>query len=350
VTKRLLALVAAVVMIGGAVLIRAQLDESDDGNGNGDSESNGDEQAIIACDPSLAEVCTELDEMDGIDVVVESAADTRTRLEAADARPDTVGISGWLTLDPLPTIVAEQRERAGVPPLLGELAGPLARSPLVLVGWNDRAAALAEACGAPLTWNCIGERAGTPWADNEGESGWGRVEPGIDDIATDATALLIGGQAAASYFDSASFASNDFDQGFRAWWSGLWDAIPSFPATRGTVLDQMLASGPASYDVVGSTEAEAVPTVGGSRESGNVTISYPSPMATADVVLAPIAGAPGADRVGDLADDARLGELLAAASWRVEGEALADGLDPAVEVPATNGLPRAGVLEALRRL
>jgi hypothetical protein len=347
--KRLLALAAAIVMIGGAVLVRAQLDD-EDGSGPDDRPS-GDEEAVLACDPSLAEACARLsDEVDDLEIVVESAAETRARLEAADARPDDVGISGWLTLDPFPTIVAEQRERAGVPPLLGEVAGPLARSPLVLVGWEDREAALRETCGGELTWRCIGDRAGTPWSDNEGESGWGRVEPGIDDIATDATALLIGGQAATSYFGGDTFASNDFDQGFRAWWSGLWDAIPTFPATRGTVLDQMLAAGRASYDVVGATEAEAVPTVQSSRESDNVTISYPSPMTTADVVLVPVAGAPGADRVADLADDDALADVLAAAGWRVEGEDLPEGLDPDVELPAASGLPRAGVLEALRRL
>jgi hypothetical protein len=346
--KRLLALAAAVVMIGGSLLIRSQID---DRGGDGDQDTDTPDRAtVLACDPSLEAVCTDLaSRTDDLEVVIEPAAETRARLEAADARPEEVGIDGWLTLDPLPTIVTEQRDRAGVPPLLGETAGPLARSPLVLVGWDDREAALAASCGGPITWNCIGERAGTPWADNDGESAWGRVEPGIDDIATDATALLVGGQAATSYFDNASFASNDFDQPFRAWWSGLWEAIPSFPATRGTVLDQMLAAGRASYDVVGSTEAEAVPTVGSSRESGNVTISYPSPMATADVVLAPVAGAPGAERIAELADDDLAG-LLATAGWRVDDEALLDGLDPSLELPPTNGLPRAGVLEALRRL
>lgn len=345
--KRLLALAAAVVMIGGSLLIRSQLDERDDG---ADPTDQADDDTVIACDPSLAEVCAELAEDGGFEVVVESAAETRGRLEAADARPDDVGIDGWLTLDPLPTIVAEQRDRAGIPPLLGEPAGPLARSPLALVGWDARQAALAESCGGPVTWDCIGDRAGTPWADNDGQSAWGRVEPGIDDIASDATALLVGGQAATSYFDGAAFASNDFDAGFRAWWTGLWDAIPSFPATRGTVLDQMLAAGQASYDVVGSTEAEAVPTVGSSRESGNLTISYPSPMATADVVLVPVTGSPGADRVADLADADTVATLLAGAGWRVEGEPLLDGFDPALELPPSNGLPRAGVLEALRRL
>jgi hypothetical protein len=116
------------------------------------------------------------------------------------------------------------------------------------------------------------------------------------------------------------------------------------------VLDQMLAAGPSSYDVVGATEAHAVPTVAGSREKDRVTVSYPSPVTTADVVLVPVVGADGADTVADLADDADLTGALAADGWRVAGFDLPPGADPDLELPADTGLPRPGVLEALRRL
>jgi hypothetical protein len=39
---------------------------------------------------------------------------------------------------------------------------------------------------------------------------------------------------------------------------------------------------------------------------------------------------------------------LAGAGWRVEGERLAPGVTPGVALPATSGLPRPGVLIALR--
>lgn len=348
--KRFLALLAAAVMIVSAVLLRGWLDDRDD-----DSPSDDDDQpageAVLACDTSLAGVCTALAEQtDGLAVVIEDAAATRARLEPGSARPDDVGIDGWLTLDPLPGMVTEQRERGGLPAILDDPSGALARSPLVLVGWTERTEVLAGACEA-LDWRCIGDHAGEPWDTLDGDAAWGRVEPGIDDLTSDATALLVGGQAASSFFDTADFASNDFDQnGFRDWWANLLDAIPNFPVIRGTVLDQMLAAGPSSYDVVGATEAQAVPTVASSREKDQVTISYPSPVVTADVVLAAVTDAPGHDRIADLVDDADLLEALSAAGWRVDGQPVPPGADPDLELPADNGVPRPGVLEALRRL
>jgi hypothetical protein len=347
--KRFVALMAGAVMIVSAVLIRGWLD--DGGGSGGDDEQSSDDASVLACDTSLEAVCEQLaEEVDGLEVVLEDATETRARLEPGDARPDEVGIDGWLTLSPLPDIVSEQRERGGVPAILGEPSAPIARSPLVLVGWTERMAALEADCGS-LDWKCIGDRAGAPWESFGGSPGWGRVEPGIDDLETDATALLVGGQAATSFFDGPGFASNDFETGgFRSWWRDLLDSVPNFPAVGGTVLDQMLAAGPASYDVVGATEAHAVPTVAASRESDQVTVSYPSPMATADVVLVPVVETDGADRLVDLADDPRLTDALVAAGWRVEGAPLPDGFDADVTLPPDNGLPRPGVLEALRRL
>jgi hypothetical protein len=349
--KRLLALVAAALMIGGAVLVRGWLDDGGGSAGDDDPDDDRGDVAVLACDPSLETVCLELaSDRDDLDVVIEDAADTRARLEPGSARPDEVGIDGWITIAPEPEIVAEQRERAGLPAILGEPSAPLARSPLVMVGWNERVDVLIGACGQ-LDWRCVGDRAGAPWESIDGDAGWGRVEPGIDDIERDATALAVGGQAAASFFETADFASNDFElDGFRSWWEDLFDAIPNFPATRSTVLAQMLAAGPASYDVVGATEAHALPTVNASREKDRVTVSYPSPVTTADVVIAPVVDTRGADVIEALATDEDLAAALAADGWRVDGYDLPSGADPDLTLPADTGLPRPGVLEALRRL
>jgi len=130
----------------------------------------------------------------------------------------------------------------------------------------------------------------------------------------------------------------------------VYDAVPTFPASADTVLDQLLAAGPASYDVVGTTEARALTRVVGSRDSDRLTISYPSPVATADVVLVPVLDAPGAEAIADLAGDDALLDALVDEGWRVEGRPLPEGADADVELPTTNGLPRPGVLEALRTL
>jgi hypothetical protein len=163
--------------------------------------------------------------------------------------------------------------------------------------------------------------------------------------------LLVIGQASTDFFDSPSFASNDFDSGgFRSWLRNLEDSVPAFPATAGSPLDQMLAAGPAGYDLVGATEAEAGPAVTASRDRDRLTIIYPSPMATADVLFAPVARSDGADRLRELLEDDDTAAQLAERGWRVDGEPLAPGLDPDLELPDDNGLPRPGVLQALRNL
>ncbi len=205
------------------------------------------------------------------------------------------------------------------------------------------------ACGQ-LDWLCLGDRAGQLWAEAGGDAAWGRVEPGLPDPSDDAVGLVVGGQAASSWFGGSGFASNDFDATFRTWWSELLDAVPSFPASRGTLLAQMLAAGPSSYDAVGTTEAEAVPAVTRSRDVDRLTVSYPAPVVTADVVLAAILGSPAEGRMGDLATSDDLASALADAGWRVDGRPLPDGADTTLSLPEDNGLPRTGVLDALSSL
>lgn len=344
--KQVAALVVALAMIGGAVVIRGALDDRDSSGGS----DTPDDPVTLACDPALTEVCRALaEDDDDLEVVIEDAADTRGRLEAGDARPGTVGIDGWLTVEPLPDIVRENRQRANLSVILGDDSDVVARSPLVIVGWTDRVAALEEDC-PDLGWRCIGDHAGVAWTDLGGRASWGRLEPGLDDIDS-AVGLLVAGQIASAFFETSDFASNDFGTGgFRSWWADVYDAVPTFPASADTVLDQMLAAGPAAYDVLGTTEAQAVTTVIGSRDSDRLTISYPSPVATADVVLVPVLDAAGDEAIDDLAGSDTLADALVSQGWRVDGQPLPEGADPEVELPDANGLPRPGVLEALRTL
>jgi hypothetical protein len=176
------------------------------------------------------------------------------------------------------------------------------------------------------------------------------VKPGLDDPARSTIGLLTLGQVATAWFGSRDFASNDFaDPGFRAWLTDLADAVPTFAATRGTPLDQMLAAGPSAYDLVGSTEAEGGPAIAGSRDSDRLGISYAGPMTTADVVLVTLRGSDRADRLSEIASSEQAAEILADAGWRVEGFPSA-GHVADIELPDDNGLPRPGVLEALRQL
>ena len=122
-------------------------------------------------------------------------------------------------------------------------------------------------------------------------------------------------------------------------------AVPQNP----TFAD-MLTFGPSAVDVTGTTEAEAGPGLESSRDKGNITITYPAPVATADVVLAQVAGASGGERLTRIVGGETGLDALAAAAWRVPGRPPAAGVITDVELPADSGLPSPGAIDALRQL
>lgn len=351
--KRVLAVIAAVAMVTGAVFLRTWLDDRDASSAGDETTPVESDELTLLCDPSLATVCRQVDEARDdvtIEVVDSAAAMSRFTDPAFSSAGDPV--DGWLAPAPFPSMVEESRQRAGQQPIFGDAGAPLARSPLVIAMWNERADALSPSCaGDDVGWRCIGDGAGVAWGDLGGSPTWGRLKPGFETPDTSATGLLVVGQASTDFFETPGFASNDFDQdGFRGWLRNLEDSVPAFPATAGTPLDQMLSAGPAAYDLVGTTEAEAGPAVASSRDRDRLRVIYPAPMATADVLFAPIARADGADRLREILAGDPTAESLAAEGWRVDGRPLVPGLDPDLDLPDDNGLPRPGVLQALRNL
>jgi hypothetical protein len=224
---------------------------------------------------------------------------------------------------------------------LAEPTAVLARSPIVMVAWNDRRTALEATCpDGQLTWRCVGELSGDPWTTANGDAGWGAVKPGHPLPDQTAVGLLALADATNSWFGNPDYASNDFsDPAFRRWFEDLERGIPAFPQPPRTPLDEMLSKGPATFDLAASTEAAAA-LVARSRDKDRLSILYPSPLATADVVLAPIAGREGGNDVRDLLESDEASAAFTDAGWRVGDDTL----------PADDGLPRAGVLEALRAL
>lgn len=328
-------MVAAAAMIGGAVAVRAGID--DDG---GDSAAGR-----LTCTLELEAVCENLrEERGGLTVVVEPAGVTADRLASASGE---AGLDGWLVTAPWTEIVDARRRAAALPPLFASAGAPLARSPLVLVTWKDRAAVLAPRCQAnTVNWRCLGEAAGTPggWAALGGQAGWGPVKPGHGPPSSDGVGLLVLGQAASSYFGRSDLSTMDLDDdGFRRWFGGLERSVPQ---SGGSPLALMLTAGPAAYDAVGTVEAEAGPLVERSPRRASLELLYPSPMATADAILATPQGDAGARLRRAVTDDAR--RALSRAGWRVDGQPLAAGLSRSVKLPDGSGLPPAGLLDALR--
>lgn len=337
--RRVLAVVAAAAMVAGSLALRSRLDERED---------ERSQVLRLTCATELEAACRRLESGDArLEVTVEPAGTTAARLAGVEG--DT-RLDGWLTTGPWPEIVDIHRQGAALEPLFTGPRSPLARSPLVLVVAKERAAVLAPRCaGGTVGWKCLGEAAANPggWAAL-GRPEWGDVKPAHASPVSDAVGALVLGQAVSSWFESADLSTANLeDEAFQRWFAGLERAVARSPASPLTAL---LLTGPAAVDAVGTTEAEAGPALASAAPARRdpLTLLYPSPMATADVVLAtPATGGPS----GSLSrlvegDDGR--EALAAAGWRVEGQRRAPGVPDTPGLGPGSGLPSSGLLAALQ--
>lgn len=352
--KRLLALLVAIGLVVGAVVVRGMLDDDSDGAGtNTEGDGNAEGALVVVCVSELAPACEQLAAEDPeVTVRIEEAQTTLELLTSDDFDGRADDFDAWLTVDPYPAMAAQQRQRALLDPSLGDPSPVLARSPLVIVGWNDRLAPLGSACpDATVTWRCIGEKTAVPWPTIGGAESWGVVKPGQPSPGRTASGLLTLAQASASWFGTSAYAANDFvDPAFRSWFDTLERGIPYYPPPPRTPLDEMLSKGPSTFDVAGSIEAIATPAVARSRDKERLSVLYPSPLGTADVVLVPLARTERSKDVVNLQRSSTLSDALTTSGWRVQDRPVPNGADPDLELPADNGLPKPGVLEALRYL
>ncbi|HUP69852.1 MAG TPA: hypothetical protein VM142_08550 [Acidimicrobiales bacterium] len=338
---RLLAFVAAIAMVAGAVAVRNRMD---------DKEERATTVLRIVCATELAPACeamAEDEETGRLEVTVEPAAETAERLSTGpEGATASRQIDGWLVTAPWPAIVAEARGRAGLEPLVS--AGPvLARSPVVMAVWPERGIVLARHCKVPeVTWRCLGDNAGRRWEELGGQPTWGPLKPGHPEVSS-ATGLPVLGAATAGYFGRADVVRSDLDDdGYRDWLTRLERSIPSRFASP---LEDMLLAGPAAFDAVGAVEAEAAPLLARSARPEKPQLIYPAPVATVDVVFASLPGR-RAELVADVVTGSVGAKALAASGWRVQGQRLAPGVTAVPALPPSSGLPDPGVLEALRQV
>ena len=342
---RLLALLVAAAMVGGAILIR---DAIDDDGGNHDAGEG--RTPVLLCATELAEVCDELAESGDVEIMIESARTTTDRLASlSDDARRSEPYDGWVAFSRDIEIVREARQRSALRPVLESPSDAIARTPLLLAIWRDRAAALEQDCGGEVTWRCLGEVAGELWRSHGGEATWGNVKLGHADPSLTGEGLTVIGQAAAQYFDRNDLSRDDYlDDRFFEWFTRLEGAVPTGGGTGDeSPFVRMLTAGPAAFDVVATTEATAGPELAAaSRDKRErVRLLYPSPVATADVRFASFVD--GNEDLFDLVtgDDARA--ALGHAGYRVDGEDRAKGVPDTPPLPGRANLPDAGALEAL---
>ena len=322
--RRVLALVAAAAMVTGSLAVRSRLDRQDEEQAN---------PLRVVCAAELGPVCDTL-RQDAAAVSVERAVVTADRLGRSTT--DDPGLDGWLVPAPWPQIVDGRRRQQALLPLFGDIGAPLARSPLVLVVSRALADALGPRCGGEVGWKCLGEAAAAGTQPP--------AKPGHPDPAADAVGALVVGQATAAFFGRADDLSTlDLEStDFARWFRGLERATPPL-ASGASPLGEMLGTNFATYNAVGTIEAEAAPVLDAAANPDRAVLLYPSPMATADVVLAG-GGGDTARRLREVAGNAGTRRALAGAGWRVEGVTRPAG----PPLPPTNGLPSPGFLDALR--
>lgn len=317
---RLAALAVAAAMVVGAVAVRAGLDDR--------QEADASELRLV-CATEMAGACQALaDADDRIRPVVEPAEATAARLLAQDV-PD---LDGWLVPGPWPTFVAEARQRAGRD--RGLVTGEaLARSPVVLLVWPDRAAVLAGRCGGEIGWRCLGEVAGARWSDLGGPATWGPVKPGHAPVGS-AEGLAVVGAATVGYFGRADLSRADLDTDeYRGWLAGLERNLVSRASSP---VEDMLLRGRAGLDAVGTLEALAAPVLASAARTDRPETTYPSPMVSVELVLGTVPG-PAGDRLAGLVGGRTGRDIVRALGW-TEPDAT-----PAVR-------PAPGLLDALRQV
>ncbi len=326
----MLALVAAVAMVGGAFAVRGGAFDGGDGSAAGGLLGSEPDVLRLHCATELAEACALLAAGDDRIEVQDERAGLTT-----DALLSGAPLSSDVWLAPRPWVEQVRELGRGAP--LGEPTDVLARSPLVLAAFDEAATGCA---GEPVGWRCIG-----------GASG---VRPGIQPL-DDTAGLFALAQAGAAYLGRESYATNDFEvepEGggapFVDWAADLLQAVPQ--AAFRTPLAAMLATETATFDFAATIEAVATTAIAGTRQEGSLRLIYPLPMATVDVVAVALPDADGdaAAALLELLEGGAGAGALADAGWRVEDRPLPPGADAAVGLGPDDGLPEAGVLAALR--
>lgn len=332
---RLLALVAAVAMVAGAVFVRGRLDQR---------EEDKVDRPQLHCVTELLDVCRALGAgSTEIDVILQSAGDT---IDLVTALQGDKGIDAWLTIEPWADMAEQARRTRSLPDLFERERLLIGRSPVGAAVWPDRLEAMKAQCKTDLTWKCLGQVAAKKqWAAVEGgkaNPNWGPVKVGLANAEDHAVALTILAAATQDYFGGRTdLSSADLeDPAFQDWLTALKDTAP----TSQRSFNEVLAAGPSVADVHASTEAEVLRPLNASARLPKPVLIYPSPVMTADLVLVTVPGRAG-DRLREIVGE-KVRKDVADAGWRVAGEQVQKGAT--LPIPAGNGLPDEGFLAALR--
>lgn len=311
--RRILAVVVAIALIGGAYVYRTRDGGSSDGGGR-----SSDGPLTLVCTTELAEICQ---------AVEDANSRVRTRVEPAwntfDAQADATDIDFdvWLAAGPWPQMLDGRLARTQKEPIFDE-AVALASAPLVVVIYRDDLQRLP--CAASLTWDCLGDSAAS------GALRLGAPDPGSNAAGTAVIAAATGGDVG-----DPEYARNDLQSEHEA---RVTDLGRRLSANAGTSVETMLAT-PALLDARADVSPAIAPVVAEAASRDRVQVVPPSPLATLVVTAGVVEGSRGEDLL-EVLRSPRVTDALRDTGWEI-------GAAPSED---EDGLPSPGVLEALREL
>ncbi len=284
--KRLLAIVAAVAMVAGALVFRQFLDDGGD-------LSLGGASSTIFCDQALADACAET--FGSADLIIEAPGKTLDRL--LDGTDDDPVV--WIAADLWFDILDSERTRLNRGAEATDTSDPLVHTSSVLFG---------NVCD-PAAWACFGS------LDSA-------IDVGLDSLDS-SSGVAAYSQIVAAELGTQRFAANDFSASFNDWRRGLF-AQTTFSPTSQPVIDIFLTR-PGTYDLIATTSAQA------------------NDLGQGDAALVPVEGGPDLQIRAVGFDDARLPGALDDLADALVDLGWSDGAAPDTDRPS------GGALQALRQ-
>jgi hypothetical protein len=269
---RIAALVVAVALIVGALIVRSHRDTA---------ARRGPYR--LTCATEMADVCRALGGA-RTTVTIEPAGVTSDRLIGLAEGADP-GFDGWLAAGPWVRIVSSARANAGRSIVTHPRdARTLAHTRIAIIGWRDRLDALRQSCGGPLTWRCLGDAAArSTWKANHGKDAWGLLKLALPDPPTESAGLIGLTGATIDFGPLPSLAPADLAQVDK--YQKMLDAIRRAAPSPVPSISTMLSTGPAVVDVLVGFEADIAPLLQASARRNDLEVVYLSPVLDVPAVL-----------------------------------------------------------------
>jgi ABC-type Fe3+ transport system substrate-binding protein len=199
---------------------------------------------------------------------------------SGDAQPVIISPASSLQISILKDLSTSKTGRSVIDSTDPEICRSVFETPVVLVAWKERAAALWNGRPGSDLWDQLYTALTNSqgWAAY-GHPDWGYVKFGhtspLKSNSGFQTILLM---TYAYHHKTSGLTTNDIlgDTAYQSWFTSFEQTISTFGDSTGTYMQDMIAYGPSTYDVVAVYEATAVEQVVNAQgRYGEIQVYYP---------------------------------------------------------------------------